>query len=253
MQTYFTRCAAQLHQQGIAQTMYAGDYRGRITPGDGYEPTGHHIWYTDRVVDLGHLVAGKYLPPLESKTGVRYVEDHPLWCYSIVRPGYRNPGGEWWANELIPKGHDFTLSGWKVPGRVVINGYEFRTQMDLPQNVPTNTLPAAKLQSLMLNAKGILQEKVSSSSITSCIWSWSAGQAFSHKGKYNVLVGDGSVRPFLDRKVGQTTLLKTSPYVSGWPHSYRGDVIFAIFDRELGLRPPKGVRLPTDFKTYYPY
>src|SRR5436853_1379050 len=54
------KCISNMHQIGLGILLYGGDNNDAIVPTDG--PMGHDIWYFSTNVNLGHLIAQKYVP-----------------------------------------------------------------------------------------------------------------------------------------------------------------------------------------------
>jgi hypothetical protein len=110
-------------------------------------------------------------------------------------------------------------------------------------------------------SKGILAERISSSSIASDIWGWSDGNYYGHKGLYNVVCADGSSHRFNDKGfvIDSATKLKVSPKLNAFlqfypnagnyakPTGSRDDLVFAIIDNDLGFKLPAGLTFPSDF------
>jgi len=256
-QASLVMCNNNLHQIGIAEHMYAQSNNGRLTPGDGQygdmiqQPASY--WAagkSDGVCNLGYLLTSKNLPLPSGEGSVLYCPARKLragkafwnlnWCYADAPDA--------------PVSLKTGFSGWGVSGRTVGSGYEFRDSMDDPASSKT-TLEGAQ------NSKGILAERISSSSIASDIWGWSDGNYYGHKGLYNVACADGSSHRYNDRGfvIDSTTKLKVSPRFGAFlqfypnagnyakPTGSRDDLVFAIIDNDLGFKLPAGLTLPSDF------
>ena len=253
--TYLVICRSNLRQIGISQFSYANDFNGRITPGDAPSENGpSHIWEEaggiGGVCNLGHLLESGYLPMPSLRAGKDNIRSSAMWDPALLR-GYGKESWDFyrlWTNEEVPgvaPSGQRNLSGWGQPNRIVVCNYEFRVRMDNPDLYHINN-PDSVRADLSVQSKGMPLEKLGGSAIASDLWSWGFGKLV-HNDTYNILVSDGSVLAVN----GEGLFDHPTKYDPWWPMGYRSDLIFSIFDKELGLRQPAGVSLPIDFYDYY--
>jgi prepilin-type N-terminal cleavage/methylation domain-containing protein len=174
-----SRCISNLHQMGLALTIYADDFGGSVIPCDGV--MGHDIWY-DQVVNMGHLLTGNYLPPPPGA-------NHIFYCPSMEIHGGMKPGPYGFIYESDPtlstddqRGFD----GWGDGGRIVNISYEFRRSL-------TETTSTDLKQPTAITK---LQDAANMSLVTDLV-SYGAGK-FAHNYNYHFVRGDCSVDLYKD-------------------------------------------------------
>lgn len=205
-QAKFTICKTNLRQVGLAQMTYAADYNNRLTPGNLAWSTGIYAglatggWHgdTDGHKNLGHLLPGG--PPKTSTSLITAVNNgylplpisakHVFYCPTDKIDRYYN-------TEVVPARHfkdrwDVTSTDW------IDITYEFRDSMDggLTDNSSYANQGTATTPS---HFKGASQDKVSKHAIVMDRFAWQHTR-ISHKGRYNILLGDASVQILDDRQ-----------------------------------------------------
>jgi prepilin-type N-terminal cleavage/methylation domain-containing protein len=173
-----TVCKTHLYQINLASIVYAGDYYGRIVPGDLWNGTGIKgyvtKWTPDGIGNMGHLLKGKVL---ELPTSV----DHPFYCPSDPTDRYKK------VPTTMPR---YFEELWSLPGTFVDFGYEFRDSYD--GGALWRGTEAAY-------GFGVQMEKIGSHSILTDFSAWGYNVYRTHKRRYNVLLGDSSVQQIDDR------------------------------------------------------
>jgi hypothetical protein len=169
----------------------------------------HDIWFeASGAVNLGHLMAGKYIPMPGNR-------NHVFYCPSMESNGGMKPGPFGFIYEpdpAEPASSQRGFDGWGGAGRTVNIGYEYRvslgeTSSPLLKEVKTcRTLTAAGNVALAAD-----------------IISFGAGR-FAHGFKYHFVRGDGGVGVFNDR--AQPWLWEQFGLSPAWAN----DVIFLALD-----------------------
>ena len=210
-----TRCISNLHQIGLATTLYADDFNGSIIPTDGLMP--HDLWnqnllYAGQyVVNMGHLLAANYLPIPPSA-------NHVLYCPSLEARGGMKPGPYGFVyeyNPAEPAGNQRGFDGWGIPNRIVNVSYEFRISL-------TET-SSQFLKQVTTYHK--LSEAANLALVTDVI-SYGAGR-FAHNCNYHFVRGDCSVDVYHDR--GSFSLWQTY----GMSPPVDNDAMFLVLDHPL--------------------
>jgi len=175
------RCISNLRQIGAAIHVYGGDHNDAIVPTD--HVMGHNIWFEgSSAVNLGHLVAEKYLPMPANN-------NHVLYCPSMEANGGMKPGAFGFIYEpdpAEPPGSQRGFDGWGKPGRTVNIGYEYRVSLSETSSPLLKEVKTCRT----LTAAGNL-------ALVADIISYGAGR-FAHAFRYHFLRGDGSVAVFND-------------------------------------------------------
>ena len=178
--TRFTVCKANLGQMGKSLVTYSLDYKDHIVPGDVWR--GECIQAFKRPRNLGHLLAGSYLPLPNSKK-------HTFYCPSSKIDYYHTAPG------AVTAPSPFTFEGrWGGPEGIWID-YEIRDSMD------GGAVLRGTAYGLYMDSggfKGALFSRISRQAIVADQFSGVTYQQ--HKLMYNILMGDGSVHVLNDRK-----------------------------------------------------
>jgi prepilin-type N-terminal cleavage/methylation domain-containing protein/prepilin-type processing-associated H-X9-DG protein len=174
-QAKFTVCASRQHQIGLAEAIYASDYKGHITPGTCWN--GLVIYSGPKAAlggidgcDLGHLLRGKYLPMPTGNDNLMY--DPGIRPSDAFGSFASIVGGK---NQLGDFVHNWGRNGY------TLSHWDFRDSMDGDGG------PGRPNGS----QKGVIYDKVGKYPISSCLFK--QGGAF-HQNRFNILAGDGSVR-----------------------------------------------------------
>ncbi len=174
-----SRCISNLHQMGLALTLYSDDSNGLVVTNDGV--MGHDIW-NGSVVNMGHLLTANYLPIPPSG-------NHIFYCPSMEAKGGMKPGPYGFVyeyNPAEPLGNQRGFDGWGIAGRVVNIGYEFRRSLQDTTSTELKQPPAITK----------LQDAANMSLVTDLV-SYGAGQ-YAHNYNYHFVRGDCSVDLFKD-------------------------------------------------------
>jgi prepilin-type N-terminal cleavage/methylation domain-containing protein len=213
-------CVNNLHQIGIGFAMFADDNNGQMPWAGASGPAaGHTIWdHTQGVSYLGHLMEGRYLPEPSRDNHVIYCPayqrrtsfDGSPWSFAYQDP----PGATGGSSRGWLDGSGALC--WKQGGRIVDAGYDYRDSM--------NPSPSQGIKLSRVNNAAVLSDLV-------CF----GLTARTHRGFYNVLLGDGSVQTLVDTKNGLNVSYfggSGSP-LAGWPHD--DSQFFPQIDTRLGL------------------
>ena len=182
-------CKNNLHQMGIAISVYAADNDGHLVPGDNWSGTpiwepaheGPNVGLDHLPVNLGHLLEKKYIAMPQSN-------DHVFFC-PAMESGQWLPDPYGFRYESLPTIIDIGkrgFDGWGDPTRLVNIGYIYRDTVDGPAD------PAIPQ---ILNVKFL--SKASKNSLIADVTSWGVG-VFAHETFYNYVRGDGSVDAYQD-------------------------------------------------------
>lgn len=198
----FTICQTNMHQIGLAMTMYANENKGRNVPGDtagvtiyGYDPSQNEY----RFFLFGHLLGGGYLPLPEADNSV-------LYCPGDKVDWYRTPAND----EMIRFQSDIGIQ-W-IPDRSWESGYfnntvpvhcsyEFRDSMDGNWRQTSDPDPATG----KYRCKGAPIDRTSKHVLLST-WLAYPYMMMQHKKKYNFLVGDGHVEMLNEQQYDEGTV-----------------------------------------------
>jgi len=212
------KCISNLRQIGISLHNYAMDNDDKILPGNVIAP--HDIWEFSQATLLGILIDQKYVP-IPANGG------HVFYCPSMEAAGGMNGPPPVGAPGLQPGPYGFIYGnpdrgfvGWKLPGRLVNIGYDYRCSLD---ETTTETL-----KQLITYHK---LTEVANLALVADVISFGAGY-FSHALRYQFVRGDGSVSYFVDRKA------PTDWYTYGLSPTVKNDAMFLVLDH------------PNDYKAY---
>ena len=174
-----SRCISNLHQMGLALTIYSDDFNGLVVPTDGV--MGHDIW-SGNVVNMGHLITAKYLPVPPSG-------NHIFYCPTMEAKGGMKPGPYGFVyepNPAEPAGNQRGFDGWGILGRTVNIGYEFRRSLGETTSMYLKQPPGITK----------LQDAANLGLVTDLV-SYGAGK-YAHNFNYHFVRGDGSVDLYKD-------------------------------------------------------
>jgi prepilin-type N-terminal cleavage/methylation domain-containing protein len=176
----FTVCKTRMRAIGLANTQYALDNKGRLCPGDGWNGTGIKGYISkwtkpDGIVNLGHLLQAKFLPIPSSV-------EHCFYCPSDPADRYKK------VPTTMPR--YFEEQWQKIPGASIDFGYEYRDSYDGG---------AQWMGAEAAYGFGVQMEKIGSHSILTDFSAWGYNVYYTHKRRYNILLGDSSVQKIDDR------------------------------------------------------
>ena len=187
-QAKFTICKTNQRQIGVALFIYADNYDDRLVPGDMWD--GATLQYSGPRC-LGHLLEGdvhgkkvnEAIPQPTSPT-------HSFYCPSDI-DRYTTP----LALAAAPAPHTFQHR-WGNPGLGVIISYAFRDSLDGGVTVLGYQGPIAGSPTWLEGRyKGVLNGKVAKNAIVS---DYLYRAVANHKGRFNILMGGGSVQVISD-------------------------------------------------------
>jgi prepilin-type N-terminal cleavage/methylation domain-containing protein len=182
-QAKFTVCKTNLHQTGLALAAYAADNQGRIVPGNCYDgtPIWGRMWehanaQSGDPLNLGQLLAGKYLPMPTSQT-------HVFYCPSDKVDYYHTKGD---PRAFQP----YTFEKRWGPGMInpILGGYEFRDSLD-------GGVVGFKSAVKFADFKGVRWDRIGKITVVSDLFLYGSF----HNRQYNLLYGDASVHTLDDR------------------------------------------------------
>ena len=200
-QARFVICGTKMRQIGLSQVAFSSDNQGRITPGDwmggtlltaarsaSRSPKGE--------VNLGHLVAGKYLPLPTAAS------EYSLWCPTARRDLRQFTIG---SSQYPVFSTEYFMEVWDVrdtiAGGIESNlfiAYDFRDSLDGEVGLDIYNADYTSPQGAQLDEvanQALVMEDIGFTITGGALdgdWSWHRS---SKKGtKYNILMGDGSVQ-----------------------------------------------------------
>jgi prepilin-type N-terminal cleavage/methylation domain-containing protein len=177
------KCKNNLHQIGVAQFLYSNGNNDKISPGNFWNGTTIWAGQFGGAVNMGQLLAGKFLPLPTSM-------NHAFYCPSDKTDHYRAPNPEPPLDS-----RRYFQKQWGVTRRATFidGGYEFRDSLDGGECWQPEL--AGQWYTL---CKGAQTSRIGRTVIAADWYVWGS-MLTRHKDRYQLLVGDGSVHTLVDR------------------------------------------------------